>query len=206
VAGKEASFRVKVHDIQETVLPELDDEFAGRVARGVKTLNALKDRIEKNMKREREQSASTRLERDVIEKLIKISELEYPPIMVEIEAQRLLKESLQQLKASCKDEKEYEERLKQVPEAVLKEQAQALANKRALWALVIDGVAKAENIEVDDVEVDEEIEHIVSGLEGEKKAQREYLNDYQNRQNVSDLVKTRKTIEKLVEIVRAPKT
>ena len=205
VAGKEVLFKVKVYDIQAIVLPELNDEFANKVAPDLKTLDLLKERIEKNMRIEREQNADARFEEKVVESLIDISKLEYPPIMIDMESQGLINEYKEQLQTSCKDNREYEEKLKQLPEAVLKERALPLAKKRILWSLVVNEAAKAENIEVDDEEVDEEIERMISGSNEEKREQREYLNDDQNRQNVYNLLKARKTIKKLVEIVKASK-
>ena len=203
VAGKEVSFKVKVYDIQATTLPELNDEFTNVVAPDLKTLDLLRERIEKNMRIEREQNADAKFEGKVVESLIEISKLEYPPIMIDMESQGLINEYKEQLQASCKDNREYEEKLKQVPESILKERALLIAKKRILWSLVINETAKAENIEVDDEEVNEEIEQMISEADNGKEEQREYLNDEQNRQNVYDLVKARKTINKLTEIVQA---
>jgi len=203
VAGKKASFKVKVYDVQVKTLPELNDEFANKVAPGVKTLDSLRERIVKNMRLEREQNAESRFEEKVVDSLIEISKLEYPPIMIDMDAENMVTESLQRLQASCKDEREYEKKLKQVSEDKIKEQFLPMAKRRVLWSLILNEVAKTESIEVDDKEVNEEIERMTRGSEEEKEVQREYLNDYQNRKNVLGLLKARKAIKRLVEIVQA---
>jgi trigger factor len=200
---EEASFKVKVYDIKEMILPELNDEFANRVAPGIKTLDLLKERIAGNMRIEREQNAEQRFENKLMDSLIKISRFEYPPVKIEIEAQGLINDYKEQLKASCHDNQEYEEKMRQISDADLKERAVPLARKRILWALVINEAAKAENIEIDDAEVAEEIERMIgNAAEEEREEQREYFNYDQNRQDVYELIKARKTIKRLVEIVK----
>jgi trigger factor len=202
VAGKEATCKVKVNDILETELPEINDELANVIAPGVKTLEALKERVRVNMRREREENAQPRFENKLMDTMIRTSQLEYPPVMVEMETQGLINQCKQEIRASCSDDKEYQEKLKQTPDNILKERAWPLAEKRIKWSLVINEVSKAENIEVDDKEIDEEIESMIVDAGEAKEEQRVYLNDGQNRQNVRDIVKARKIIKKLTEIVK----
>jgi trigger factor len=158
VAGKEVLFTVTIKDVQGLTLPEIDDEFAKKVAPGVDSVDALKERISANLKNEKERNAVSNYEEKVIEKLIESSKLEYPPVMVDMELQGLLEDYKRQLQASCRDEKEFEERMKQVPEAKLRENGRPMAKKRVLWSLVVSEVAKAEEITVSAEEVDQEVE------------------------------------------------
>ncbi len=202
VAGKEVSFKVKVNDIQNTILPELNDEFANKVAPGIKTLASLRKRIETNMKKEQERNAESQFKEMVVKCVIEKSKLEYPPIVVDAEAQNLISEYMKQLQLSCKSSEEYEEKRKHVSEAKLKEWGRDTAERRVLWSLVLNEVAKSENIDVDDWEIEEEIEHMISGADEEREKQREGLSSYQNRQNVYSLLKARKTVNRLAEIVK----
>ncbi len=79
--------------------------------------------------------------------------------------------------------------------------ATTLAKKNISWALVINELARLENIDVDYKEVDKEIEKILTGLE-EKEEKREYLNNRQSRQNIYELLKARKTVKSLAVIVQ----
>jgi trigger factor len=203
VAGKEASFKVKVLDIKEETLPELNDDFANKVAPGVKTLDMLKKRIEYNMKAEREEKAKIDFEEKIVETLIEKSKIEFPPVILERLTNSLINESLQQLQMSCKNQQEYEEKLKQLSPDKIKEQSRLIAQRKILWHLVLDEVAKAEKIEVSDAEIDEEIENMIADVDDkDKEEQRQYMNSWENRENIKDLISARKTIHLLTEIAK----
>jgi trigger factor len=204
IAGKEASFKIKLCDIQAKVLPELNDDFANKVAPGVKTLNLLKERIKKNMEKEREQNAYSRFANKLMDSIISISSFNYSPITVDMKVQNLITDYIQQLEASCKNFMEYEEKRKQVSEDKLKEQLHPIAEKKIKWSLIINNVAEIENINIGNKDIDEQIEMMISNAEEDlKEEQREYLNECQNRQNVYELLKAKVTIKKLVDIVEA---
>ena len=201
IAGKETIFKIKVYEVYNITLPELNDDFANKIAPGVKTLDELRGRIEKNIIKERVDNAKVRFESRLIDSIIKQSKLEYPPIMIDMETEGLVDQYKQELKMSSGDDKEYEEKIKQVSDTTLKAQFRPIAEKRILWSLIIDEVAKTEYIEVTDNEVGEEIEQMISSADEEKEQERSFLNDHPNRQNVYNILKARKTIRKLTEIV-----
>jgi len=78
-----------------------------------------------------------------------------------------------------------------------------MAKKRGLWSLVVNEAAKAEGITVTEPEIDEEIENMIKDAGQRAEELRQYMNEYNNRMNVESLLKARKTIKKLVEIVQA---
>ncbi|MFA7352392.1 MAG: trigger factor [Dehalococcoidales bacterium] len=203
VAGKEVEFTVTIKDVRGMTLPELDDEFAKKVSPGIESLEALKDRIRTNLKSEKERNAVANYEEKVIEKLIEISKLEYPPVMIDMELQDLIEEYKRQLQASCRDEKEFEERMKQVPEAKLRENGKPMAKKRVLWTLVVSEVAKQEEIAVSEQEVDEEIESMLKDAGQRKEEMRKYLQESNGRREVESFLHAKKTIKHLVEMVKA---
>ena len=203
VAGKEVEFTVTIQDVRGMTLPELDDEFAKKVSPGIESLEALKDRIRTNLKSEKERNAVANYEEKVIEKLIEISKLEYPPVMIDMELQDLIEEYKRQLQASCRDEKEFEERMKQVPEAKLRENGKPMAKKRVLWTLVVSEVAKQEEIAVSEQEVDEEIESMLKDAGQRKEEMRKYLQESNGRREVESFLHAKKTIKHLVEMVKA---
>jgi len=133
--------------------------------------------------------------------LIEKSHLEYPTMMIDLQAKQLAEDYKQQLKSSCKDDNEYHEKLNQISEERLAESSRSLAKKRVLWALVLDEVAKAEGITVSDEEITEEIDGMTENMEEMKqKEARRRLHTYA-RENVQDLIKVRKTVNRLAEIV-----
>ena len=203
VAGKEAHFTVTIKDVQGMDLPEMNDEFAKKVAPGIESVDALKERIRTNLQNEKERNAVSNYEEKVVEKLIESSKLEYPPVMVDMELQGLIQEYKRQLQASCRDEKEFEERMKQVPEAKLRENGKPMAKKRLLWSLVLSEVTKAENITVSAEEVDQEIEEMLKDAGQNKEEMRKYFQENYGRQEIESFLSAKKTIKHLVDTVKA---
>jgi trigger factor len=203
VAGKEVLFTVTIKDVQGVNMPELDDEFAKKVAPGVDSVDDLKERIRANLKNEKERNAVSNYEEKVVEKLIESSKLEFAPIMVDMELEGLLQDYKRQLQASCRDEKEFEERMKQVPEAKLRENGRPMAKKRVLWSLVVNEVAKSEGIAVSAEEIDQEIEEMLNDAGQNKEEMRKYLQEKNGRVEVENFLHAKKTIKHLVDIVKA---
>ncbi len=201
-AGKEMDFTVKIYDIQETSLPELNDEFAKKVAPDIESMDVLKDRIRLNMKSEKEQNAGFEYEEKVVDALIEMSKLEYPPVMIDMELQSLMDEYQQQLQSSCKSQQEYDKKMKEMPEEKLRENGKPIAKKRILWSLVLTELAKAEAIAVSDEEINNEIEVMIKDAGPRMEEMRQYLNEPNNRINVESILKGKKTIKRLTEIAQ----
>jgi trigger factor len=203
VAGKEVEFTVTIHNVKGTTIPELNDEFVKKIAPDLESVNALMDRIRTNLKSENERNAIANYEEKVIENLIESSKLEYPPVLVDMELQELIQEYKRQVQASCRDEKEFEAKMKQVPEAELRENGMPMAKKRVLWALVVNEVAKKEGITVTAEEIDEEIENMAKRAGQNREELLNYIKQNNGRMEVENFLSGKKTIKKLVEIVQA---
>ncbi|MDD4924198.1 MAG: trigger factor [Dehalococcoidales bacterium] len=202
LAGREADFSVKVHDVRELLLDEINDDFARKVAPGVTSLEELKKRIRYNMMKEKEINADTKFKEKIVAELISKSHLEYPTMMIDLQAKQIMEDYKQQLKTSAKNEKEYQEQLNLITEEQLKKGSAELAKKRVLWTLVLDEVAKAEDITVSEEEVAAEVDEMTADIAEEikQKEARRRLHSYE-RENVIDLIKVRKTVNRLAEIV-----
>jgi trigger factor len=204
MAGKEGELSIHINDIQEITLPELNDEFANMVAPDIKTLDMLKDRIEQNIRKEHEGNSQTRFEYKLMDTIINSSKINYPPIMIDMELEGLIKQYKKELQESSRDNGEYEEQLKQIDINKLKDRLYPMAEKRILWSLVINEIAKNERIDADDLEINEYIDMMISEVdEKQKEEQRQYFDEYNNRQCIRDIIKARKTIDRLTEIVSA---
>lgn len=201
-AGKTADFSVRIHDIRELVLDEINDDFAKKVAPGVPSLEELKKRIRYNLAKEKEMNADTRFKEKIVATLIEESHIEYPAMLVELQANQLVEDFKQQMKSSVKDENEYKEKLGLIAMDKIKESSMELAKKRVLWTLVLDEVAKAEGITVSDDEIAEEIDRMTDDIQEEikQKESRRRLHTYE-RENVTDVIKVRKTVNRLAEII-----
>lgn len=201
-AGKEASFKVKVLEIKEERLPELDDDFARIVGPGMETMDVLRERISTDLKKRAEEKAKVDFEERVVETLVGKSELEYPPILVAIELDRMVKRHLERLEATARSPEEYMERLKEVPPEELREKYRTLAAQRVTSSLVLDKVAEAEKVEVGDSEIDAEIERMTRNAGDRKDEQKKLLNSSETRGSIRDVLSARKTVQRLVDIAK----
>lgn len=157
LAGKDAVFKVKVHEVKSLELPELDDEFAVDVDDEVETLDALREKIKNRLKESKEHEAKHTIENAVIEQAAENAEIDVPEVMIENEIDRMMKEFEQRLQAQGLNLDLYKQFSGQ-DESELKEQMKADAEKRVRVSLTLEAIAKAENIEVTDEEVEKELE------------------------------------------------
>ncbi|MGG2939567.1 trigger factor [Heyndrickxia faecalis] len=159
LAGKKAVFKVKVHEIKAKHLPELDDEFAQDADDEVETLDALKEKIKKDLKESKEHAAKHAVEDAVVEKAAENAEMDIPEAMINTELNRMLQEFEQNLSAQGLNLELYYQFSGQNEEA-LRNQMKEDAEKRVRFNLTLEAIANAENLEVSDEEVDEELKRM----------------------------------------------
>jgi len=199
LAEKEAWFKVKVTEIKQQRLPELDDEFATSVNPDFKTFDSLRERISANLRLMAEEKAKREFEERIIEAVVDISQVEFPPVLVEMEIARLLDQQMRRLQASDIGLEEYLGRINKTGEE-LREELRPLATKRVTTSLVLGRIAEEEKIEVADAEIDAELENMVKSATENKDEVQKRLDSPQARNSVEQLLTTRKTIQRLVEI------
>jgi len=159
LAGKKATFKVKVHEIKAKHLPELDDEFAQDADDEVETLDALKEKIKKDLKESKEHAAKHAVEDAVVEKAAENAEMDIPEAMINTELNRMLQEFEQNLSAQGLNLELYYQFSGQNEEA-LRNQMKEDAEKRVRFNLTLEAIANAEKLEVSDEEVDEELKRM----------------------------------------------
>ncbi len=203
LSGKEPSFKVKIVEVKQEILPELNDDFATQVSSDLKTLAELGERVETNLKLGAEEKARISFEDKVIEAVVGLAKVEFPPIFVEMEVDRLLSEQSRQLQMEGKNLEEYLESINKTSEQ-LHEELHPLATKRVTRSLVLGKVAEEEKVEVSDVEIDAEIENMLKSATKKKEELQKLLNTPQSRESIRQLLMTRKTVQRLVEIAKSP--
>ena len=201
LAGKKSSFKVKIGEIRQEILPELNDDFARQVSPDFKTLDSLRERVATNLRLNAEEKARIDFEERVIEAVVDISQVEFPPILVEMEIDRLLDERSRRLKMEGKDLEEYLKSINKTEEQ-LHEELHPIAAKRVTRSLVLGRVVEEEKVEVSDSEIDAEIENMLKGATEKKDELKEFFNTPQSRDSLKQLLITRKTIQRLVEIAK----
>ena len=156
LAGKPATFKVKVHEIKAKELPELDDEFAKDVDDEVETLAELKAKTRTRLEGAKASNAENTLRDTLIEKAAENAEVDVPEAMINTEVDRMLQEFEQRLQQQGMNLELYFQFSGQ-DEAALRAQMQEDAGKRVRINLTLEAIAKAENFEISDEEVNEEI-------------------------------------------------
>lgn len=195
LAGKEATFKVKVHEIKRKNLPELDDEFAKDVSE-FDTLQELKDDIKRKLQ-ERKEEEEKQYKRDtVVEKAAENATVDIPQVMVEQEIDRMMQNFEQQLRMQGINLDTYKQVMGQEEEA-LREQFKEQAEKRVKTSLVLEAIAKRENVEVSDEDLEAEIKRFAEMLNRDVEDVRKDLSD-QGMDSLKEDIIIRKTIELLV--------
>jgi trigger factor len=157
LAGKPAVFKVTLHEIKGKELPALDDEFAKDVDDEVETLDALKEKIRTRLEDSKKHEAEHHLRDSLVEKAAENAQVEIPEVMVTSEVNRMLQEFEQRLQMQGMNLELYFQFSGQ-DENALREQMKEEAVNRVRVALTLEAIAKAENIEASDEDVNAELE------------------------------------------------
>jgi trigger factor len=152
LANTDVAYAVKVKELRQRVLPELDDEFAKDLGE-FDTLEALRDRIEKDLSEEAELAAKRQLRNDLLTQLAQRVSFEVPSSLVDREIDRRLEEFGRRLAEQGVDPRQANINWDEFREA-----QRATARDAVAGALVLDEIARRENLGIDPAELDKEIE------------------------------------------------
>ncbi|EMI12481.1 trigger factor [Bacillus stratosphericus LAMA 585] len=156
LAGKPAVFKVKIHEIKAKELPALDDEFAKDVDEEVETIAELTEKTKKRLEEAKENEAEGKLREELVAKASENAEVDVPQAMVDTELDRMMKEFEQRLQMQGMNLELYFQFSGQDEDA-LKEQMKEDAAKRVKSNLTLEVIAAAEDLQVSDEEVEEEL-------------------------------------------------
>jgi len=199
LAGKEAWFRVRVSEIKQAILPELDDEFAREINPDCETLDSLREQVSSSLRLKDEKIARIDFEKRIIEAVVNLAEVEFPPVLVDIEIDQLLSERLRYLQQEGRSLEEYLSSRNKTEEE-LREDLRSLATKRVTRSLALGKIAEEEKIEISDAEIEAEIEVMLTSATESKDELQRLLNTPRSRESIERLLMPRKTIQRLVEI------
>lgn len=189
LAGKPALFKVKIHEIKTKELPELDDEFAQDAA-GVDTLDEYKEEIKKNLTEKKETEAKKTKEDEAIQKIIDKSKMDIPEAMIDTQCETMINEFAQRIAQSGLTMEQYMQFSGMTIDS-LKEQVRPEALTRIQSSLVLEQIAKDENIEVTDEDVDAEVEKMAAAYGMEADKLKEYMGDAEKENIKKDLAITK---------------
>ena len=195
--GKEATFKVTIHDIKEKELPELDDEFAKDVS-DFDTLEEYKNSIREKLEEEFKNREEIEHENNVIEKVVDICEVEIPEVMVETQLDNEVGEFGHRIASQGLELEQY---LTLTGSSIeeLKDQLRPVALKRVKGDLVLEAIAKAENIEINDEDIDKELGKMAEIYQQDNKEK--FIEDMKkgDLSFLNTAITNQKTIDFLVE-------
>lgn len=195
LAGKEAVFKCRVNTIKVKELPELDDEFAQEVSE-FDTLEEYKADIRANLLKKKEDEAKRVKEDAVIEKIIEGAQMEIPDAMVEYQAQQLVGDFAQRLSYQGMSMEQYEQYSGTTTEEFTEEmKPRALKNIQS--RLVLEAVAKAENLEASEEDIAEEYQKVAEQYKMEVDKVKEWMGEEASEEMKQDIA-----IRKAVDLVR----
>ena len=199
LAGKECHFEVMVNEIKEQKLPELDDEFAKSMGQDFDTLGALKDNVTSNLRAIAEETARRKYENEVIDKLVEISTIDFPPVMVEQEIERIISAQERELQANRLSLEEYL-KSQQKSRDDLREDIRPVASKQVAASLALSKLAEAEQITVSEEDIDKELEKMVQDAGEHGEELKRMFQSPQARMSMQQMLLTSKTIKLLTDI------
>jgi len=198
LAGKQAHFRVLLHEVKEIHLPEMDDDLA-RTVSDFKTLDELKETLRESLRAEAESKAQERFTEKVLTTVTAQAKIEFPPVLLEREIDRMVDERVARLKPLGFTLERYLKAIEKSEEE-WREELRPQAEERLKRSLVLGKVAELEGIEVEAAEVEEEIERRAQLLGDRGDAARESLSSATSRHNIELQLYGRKALQRLVEI------
>ena len=192
--GKEALFKVKVHEIKEIKVPELDKEFFEDLGmEGINTKEELEAQISENILARKEMDAENKYMDDLLEAAAKDVKVEIPEAMIAEELDRMISQYAEHLKMQGISLEQFYQ-FTNSDEGALKDQMRPEAIKRITYRLMLEEIAKAEKIEISDDEAKEESKKLAEKYQMKEE---EFLKTFGGLEIVKYDLKMRKAMELL---------
>lgn len=192
--GKPATFKVTVKEIKEKQLPELDDDFAQDVS-DFDTLAEYKDDLKKKIAERKESEAKAKKESEAIEKVVEAAKMDIPQAMIDTQVNRMLQDFAMRLQQQGLSVEQYFQYTGMTADKIM-EEMKPEAVKRIKNSLVLEAVAKAENIEVSEEEFEAELQKMADMYKMEIEKIKEFMQDAEAKQMKDDIA-----IQKAVELI-----
>ena len=199
LAGKPATFKVKINEIRAKELPELNDEFVQDISE-FDTLAEYREDTKKKLQERKENAAKGTKEDEAIQKIIDKSKMEIPEAMIDMQAENMIEEFAQRIAAQGMSFEQYMQ-FSGMTIDKMKEQVRPEALQRIQSSLVLEQIAKEENIEVSDADVDAEIEKMAKNYGMEADKLKEYMGEGEKESMKRELAIT-KAVELIMDNIK----
>lgn len=196
LAGKPATFKVKINEIRAKELPELNDEFVQDVSE-FDTMAEYREDTKKKLQERKENAAKGTKEDEAIQKIIDKSKMEIPEAMIDMQAENMIEEFAQRISAQGMSFDQYMQ-FSGMTIDKMKEQVRPEALQRIQSSLVLEQIAKEENLEATDEDVDAEITKMAEMYGMKAEDLKSYMGESEKESMKRDLA-----VKKAVEFIMA---
>lgn len=183
--GKAAVFKCTVHEIKAKELPELDDEFAAEVSE-FDTLAEYKADVEAKLKEQKETEAKRKKEDQAIDLVIENAQMDIPEPMIDTQVRQMADDFAQRIQQQGLSIEQYFQFTGMTAEKMM-EELKPQAVKRIQTRLVLEAIATAENIEISDEKLDEELAKMAEAYKMEVDKLKEFMGDSEKTQMKMDM-------------------
>ena len=197
LAGRSCLCSVLVKEVKEECLPELSDAFARDVGEGFPSLAALRERLTADLREAAEKEVDGTYREKVVDAMVGVATLEFPPQLVEREVDRMLED---RASASGAADVEAYLRLGRKPEDELRQELRWEASQRVQRSLVLSKLAQVEGISVTKDDIDAEIERMAASAGPRAAEVRRMFAGKRGREALEGSLFTRRTLDRLVAI------
>ena len=183
--GKDAVFKCTIHEIKEKQIPEIDDEFAAEVSE-FDTLDEYKADVKAKIKEQKENEGKQKKEDQAVEKAVANATMELPEAMIDEQVRQMVNEFAQNMQYQGISFEQYCQITGMTLEKI-QEETRPQAVKRIETRLVLEAIAKAENIEVTEERLDEEIKKMAESYNMEADKLKELMGEEEKKQMMEDI-------------------
>lgn len=154
--GAKATFKVKVNEVKEVQIPELDEDFYADLGmEGVNSKEDLEKQVEETIKARKDMEAENKYIDDLLDAAAKNTEIEIPEVMIKDETDRMISQYEQNLKMQGLSITQFYQ-FTNSDEASLRNQMKEEATKRVTYRLMLEEIVKVEKLEITDEQANEE--------------------------------------------------
>lgn len=185
LAGKDATFKCTVHTIKAKELPELDDEFASEVSE-CETMDAYRAEVKKNIKERKERTGKEKKENQAVDQAIENAQMDIPEAMIEFQVRQMADDFARRIQQQGLTVEQYFQFTGMTAEKMM-EEMRPQAEKSIKTRLILEAIVKAENIEVSDERVEEELTKMAEAYQMEVEKLKEFMGENEKKQIKEDL-------------------
>ena len=186
LAGKDAVFKCTVHEIKAKELPELDDEFVSDVSDKSETVDEYKAEVKAKIKERKENEGKQKREDQSVEQAVANAQMDIPEPMIDLQARQMADDFARRIMQQGMSMEQYFQ-FTGLDEEKMMEEFKPQTEKRIRTRLVLEAVVAAENIEISDERLDEELQKMADAYQMEVDKLKEFMGDNEKKQMKEDI-------------------